>query len=218
MKKFIIALVLLYGQAFFYTWMFFTSCDPLGYSILIIITYITSFVTTLIALEKRKFFKRKKDGLVKNKTKIVCGFPGVGKTYFYKNDPYRNYGVKVLDYSDIVYPKEAEDKFIDKIKSKIGEIDIILINGYEKEFRDLLIDSGLEIFLVYPDINQKQEYLDRYKQRGSNKSFINKMDERWDNMIKECYNQSKGCQRIELSPDQYLEDVIPTILNKDLYV
>jgi hypothetical protein len=52
----------------------------------------------------------------------------------------------------------------------------------------------------------KQEYIERYKQRGSSDSFINLISENWDNWITELENQ-KGCEHRQLESGQFMYSI-----------
>lgn len=88
----------------------------------------------------------------------------------------------------------------------MGKVDIILISSHDV-VRDALVKEGLEFTLVYPNIDLKDEFIERYKQRGSNEGFIKLVSDNWTDWIAQLQNQN-GCKKIELSTGQYLSDVI----------
>lgn len=153
-------------------------------------------------------------------TQIISGFPGVGKTsYWIYNDSVE---WVVLD-SDSTRFSWIEDSvatrvrnpgfpqnYIKHIKDNIGKADIILVSSHEV-VRDALTRACIPFFLVYPDIDQKVEYLERYVARDSDPALIQLLWDKWDDFITACDRQL-GCRRIVLKPDQFLEDVMPEIL------
>lgn len=66
------------------------------------------------------------------------------------------------------------------------------------------------IILVYPSIELKDEYIDRYKKRGNNKLFITLIQDNWDEWIKEL-KDSKVERKIELKTGQYLTDYVSNL-------
>jgi hypothetical protein len=135
-------------------------------------------------------------------TLLCVGFPAVGKSYFYKHSK-----LKVLDSDSSNFDRASfPENYIDHIKANLGKVDIILISSHEV-VRDALVKENMQFTLVYPNIDLKQEYLDRYKQRGSPESFIKLVSDIWPEWIEQLQNQN-GCRQIELSTGQYLKDVI----------
>jgi hypothetical protein len=61
--------------------------------------------------------------------------------------------------------------------------------------------------LVYPERDIKDEYIQRYKDRGNNDAFVDLLNKNWDNWMDEMDDQ-EGCQKVTLSSGQYLADVI----------
>lgn len=150
-------------------------------------------------------------------TKIISGFPGVGKTYFFNNLN----NIKVIDSDSSIfswiYTKNKKKRnpdfpknYLEHIKSKMGNVDIILVSSH-KEIRDLLEINNLKYYIIYPNISLKEEYLNRYRSRGNDDNFINLVNNNWNLWLKELQSQkNENC--IELKNNQYLSDVIELIL------
>lgn len=148
-------------------------------------------------------------------TKIISGFPGVGKSYLFNNTE-----LKVLDSdsSNFSWIKDLEgnntkernpefpQNYIDHIKENIGKVDIILTSSHDV-VRKALKESCIDYILVYPNIRAKEEYIERYKLRGNNESFIKMINENWDKFIIEMENE-KFPIKIELDKFEYLSDLI----------
>ena len=75
-----------------------------------------------------------------------------------------------------------------------------------KEVWDALVKESIEIVLVYPKKELKQEYIQRYKQRGSPDSFINLISENWENWIDELENQ-EFCEHKQLESNQFMYSI-----------
>ena len=136
--------------------------------------------------------------------KVYSAFPGVGKTYYFKTTD-----KNVLDSDSSTFDKSLfPDNYIEHIERNIQNpiVDNILVSSH-KDVRDALLKKGIPFVLVYPDRNIKEEYIQRYKDRGNNDAFVDLLDKNWDNWIDEMDNQ-EGCKKIILGSGQYLTDVI----------
>lgn len=141
---------------------------------------------------------------------VICGFPGVGKSYVVRHQ--NELGLKILDSdSSTFYEKEFPQKYIEHIESVLskGEVDIILVSSH-KVVRDALKENNIDFFLVYPDILCKAEYIERYQERGSPESFIDFLRKNWDNWITKC-KQETDCSHIILKRGQTLYDWIQKV-------
>jgi hypothetical protein len=124
---------------------------------------------------------------MKNKIKVVCGFPGVGKSYFVKN-PIN--GIKVVDSDSSNFDKKYfPNNYIEEIKNKIkdNEIDLIFVSTH-KSVIDALCKEGIYHALIFPLATKrvKDVYIDRYKKRGNTKEFIDLMNLNWGRYADDC--------------------------------
>jgi hypothetical protein len=135
-------------------------------------------------------------------TLIVSAFPGCGKSYlFNKSDKI------ILDSDSSKFDKtEFPQNYIKHIKENIGKADIILVSSH-KDVRDSLVANSIDFTLVYPDIDLKDDYINRYVERCSPQPFIDLISKNWDNWINEMCNQIE-CKTIRLKKGQFLSDVI----------
>lgn len=146
-----------------------------------------------------------KSNLVFNdeQAKLVSAFPGTGKSYIFNN-------VKdkvILDSDSSKFDKEYfPDNYITHIKENINKADLILISSH-KPVRDALVANDLYFNLVYPDISLKDDYIQRYIQRGSPEKFVELLKNNWEIWITECESQY-NCNHIKLNKDEYLIDII----------
>lgn len=136
-------------------------------------------------------------------TLIVSAFPGCGKSHYFRE----NKDKIVLDSDSSKFDKsDFPRNYIQHIKENIGKVDIIMVSSH-KEVRDALVENGIEFTLVYPDKSIKDEYIQRYIDRGSPDSFINLLTKNWELWIDELDNQI-GCDKIKLKEGEYLSDVL----------
>ena len=96
---------------------------------------------------------------------------------------------------------------LEEIKNKY---DYILIS--DDICDEFLHKNNYEYWQVYPQIDLKQEYLQRCKQRGNNDEFIYWYDKQWDAWYNQCKNDKFASRHIELSSGQHLEDVLPNLV------
>lgn len=136
-------------------------------------------------------------------TKLYSAFPGTGKSHVFNTRK----DIIVADSDSSTFDKsDFPDNYIRHIKSLIGRVDVLMISSHE-DVRNALVDNQLNFTLVYPDISLKEEYLQRYTDRGSSESFINLLNLKWEEWITQCQNQ-KYCDHIVLKSGEYMYDVI----------
>ena len=97
-------------------------------------------------------------------------------------------------------------KALEEVKNKY---DYILIS--DVICNDYLHKNNYEYWWIYPNIELKEEYLKRCRNRGNNKEFIDWYSKLWDKWIKDCINDKKATHHIELKSQEYLEDVLPNL-------
>jgi hypothetical protein len=146
-------------------------------------------------------------------TIIISGFPCVGKSVAC------NVFNNVLD-SDSSYYSWSKDgirnpdfpnNYIEHIKRNIGRARWILVSSH-KIVRDALDKEGLPYILVYPSRDQKEQYLQRCRNRKNPESFIEMLDKNWDDFITDCEKQG-NCEHRVLRPNETLSNVIFTELS-----
>lgn len=136
-------------------------------------------------------------------TIIISAFPGCGKSHLFRNKGEKN----ILDSDSSTFDKSNfPQNYIEHIKSNIGSADMILVSSH-KEVRDSLVNEKIEFTLIYPSRDIKDEYIQRYIDRGNNENFVNLLQNNWDNWMNELDEQT-GCEKIELKTGQYLSDVV----------
>lgn len=134
------------------------------------------------------------------KTILCAAFCGTGKTFICKNAQYKAIEVEYWEY------KGSEKEFLQDVKKQIGLVDIIFL-GTDIDSLYLLQNEGLDIVLVYPQKNLRNEYLDRYIERDNPYDFIGSMMKYWDNRIDEL-SDLRHCKHFVLESGQYISDII----------
>lgn len=149
-------------------------------------------------------------------TIIISGFPGIGKSYYVMRHPKTAldsdsslFSWTIKDGERIRNPK-FPDSYIQHIKENIGKYEYIFVSTHV-EVRNALVKSGLYFYLLYPDRSRKDEFVKRYKQRGSSPEFIKLVSDNWDKWIDECEACDVGCWQVRMSAD--IEDELKGILH-----
>ena len=148
-------------------------------------------------------------------TKIIAGFPGTGKSYFQRFHKVQR-RISDSDSSKFSWIEVDGEKkrnpdfpsnYIAHIKSLIGTMDIIFVSTH-KEVRDALIQADIPFTIVYPDVSLKDTYLDRYRSRGNNASFISLLDSKFDDWVREIeseeYHQIPKIRLMRI--DEYIDN------------
>lgn len=154
---------------------------------------------------------------------VIAGMAGVGKTYlaqkynhiidfdhlFYKYD----YSEKVLEsktFEELKGFKEGRtlnpdwiNNYISKLLEYTEQYDIVLVPS-DREIVEYLQKENFEYFLCYPTVASKGVYMERYKNRNTNKEWIEKMNKNFEDDLR--YFKSKKTKKIVLSGNETLED------------
>ena len=147
--------------------------------------------------------------------KVISGFPGIGKSRLYQNQ--NTLGIKVSDsdsskfswLSEGVRNPDFPNNYIKHIKEIINDFDLVMVSSHDI-VRNALKEAGIEFLTVYPNINDKDEYIKRFIERGSTEVFVKLVDENWNQWINDI-NQNKDGLHVELNLGEYLSDIV---LNK----
>ncbi len=145
--------------------------------------------------------------------KVISGFPGVGKSFFQQNTAQATLDSDSSKFSWLsrgVRNPDFPKNYVEHIKNNIEKVDIILVSSHAP-VRAALVDNNIPFTLVYPSVQLKNEYIQRYIDRDSGSPLIDLLTESWDIFMTEMYKQ-KDCEHIVLQSGQYLSDVILEIL------
>jgi len=126
------------------------------------------------------------------KTIVISAFPACGKTCYYK----KHDNVLDSDSSNFSWIKDINgnntnvrnpnfpNNYIQHIKQNIGKVELIFVSSHQV-VRDALRDNDIKYVLIYPDISMKDEWIDRFKNRGNDDKFIKFIASNWNNFIKD---------------------------------
>jgi hypothetical protein len=109
--------------------------------------------------------------------------------------------------------KHFPGTYLDHIERSLEDpnVDKILVSSH-KDVRDGLVRRKIPFVLVYPERTIKEEYIQRYKDRGNNDAFVKLLDENWDTWMDEMDEMSvpmgQILYKVRLKSGEYLNDVI----------
>jgi hypothetical protein len=121
---------------------------------------------------------------------VVSGFPGIGKTFFRRRRDDLN--ISDSDSSQFSWADEARtvrnprfvEDYLAHVRQMTREKDIVLVSSH-RSIREGLYHAGINYILVYPYSDQKEEYLQRFRNRGSNEGFLRKLSENFVAWVRE---------------------------------
>lgn len=146
------------------------------------------------------------------KTKVISGFPAVGKSVLTKDS---HFVVLDSDSSLFSWTDEGErhpefpTNYMKHIKENIGKADYILVSSHDV-VRKALEKNMIDYTLVYPDVTCKDEYLERYQNRGNDEKFIQFIDSNWEKFIHDIAQETFP-KKIKLAQGEFLSDVLNEI-------
>jgi hypothetical protein len=129
-------------------------------------------------------------------TIIVSAFPGCGKSYctqygknliIHDSDSSKFHFLDEKGESNPDWPNNYIQHII-RLKSR-GYYDVIFVSSHA-DIRRVLKDNGLRYLLVYPERNCKDEYLQRYRHRGSSLSFVERLEANWQDWLQFCWEDA----------------------------
>lgn len=156
---------------------------------------------------------------------IIAGYAGIGKSSFCQmtensidlpSMPYKwvlppNDNTKT-DFEDmkaapyLVFNSNFPYNYIKEILIAMEQYDYVVIPAIERVLTMLEHELHLPYVLVYPSIELKNEYKDRYIRRGNNETFLEVFVDEYEQRIRNLQEDTFGIH-IELSTGEYLIDV-----------
>jgi hypothetical protein len=140
---------------------------------------------------------------------LISAFPGTGKSHFVNYGEGSGYMPSgfASDSDSSKFPKDNFPlNYLEHLESLIDKgVSRIFVSSHES-VRNALFDRGLQFTLVYPDQHLKEEYLERYKQRGNTEAFIKLVSDNWKDWLDGCKSQI-GCYHIELQANQFISNI-----------
>lgn len=155
-----------------------------------------------------------------SKSKIIAGFPGVGKSNVNETSKLSTCDsdssmFSWLDKDHTIRNPNFIVDYINEIKARCKEYDFVFISTH----KDILIELSKvnldNLYIVLPERGLKDEYIQRYKNRGSSESFINNINKNWDVFINDIESISNA-KLIYLKSGQYFIDAVELIMKDEV--
>lgn len=148
---------------------------------------------------------------------VVYGFAGIGKTYVcekYKNAcdleeeafRYLDFDQNKLEGNKGTLKKENKEfpnNYYKALDQALKKYDYVFVTYNAIKYCQ---DKGIEYLMFFPGVNQKQIYLNRYKERNNNQTFTNNLSQNYELFINKEKKDSYAEKIVFLKKDEYLED------------
>ena len=137
------------------------------------------------------------------RTRIISAFAGTGKSYYNNLHPDTTLDSDSSNFSWVtndgkkVRNPDFHANYIKHIKENVGKYEFIFVSSHDV-VREALLDNCLHFYLIYPSTTMKDEFVVRYTDRGSPQSFIDLLDNKWNDWILECQFCMYGCTNVEM--------------------
>ena len=138
------------------------------------------------------------------RTRIISAFPGTGKSVYHKNHPTTtldsdssNFSWVEVDGVKLRNPQFPAN-YIEHIKENIGKYEFIFVSSHA-EVRNALKDNCIFFYWITPVPERKEEFIQRYKDRGNQEGFIKLLEGNWEKWMNEFYlDDGLGCKKISM--------------------
>lgn len=128
---------------------------------------------------------------------IICGFAGIGKSTL----------MKMSDWVDLESTPFAKNWDIySDVAIHMAKNGHRVMLSCHKELRDILLKKGADFEVIIPRIEDKEEYLSRYAERGNTEQFIKLFEDKWEDFINEILADSDKMNVVVLGENEYLVD------------
>jgi hypothetical protein len=140
---------------------------------------------------------------------IISAFPGTGKTHYYtRNKAHCKDSDSSLFSKDPSFPQNYVENILSSIESR--NIQYVLVSTHQI-VRQALLDASIPFSIIYPSKFLKKDYLERYRSRGNDESFVKLLEANWETWIDDCEDfiyKSSLINGYRLKKNQFLTDVI----------
>jgi hypothetical protein len=149
-----------------------------------------------------------------SRPRVICGFPGVGKTTLFNK--LRHSGILIHDSDSSQFNKDQfPENYIAHIQACLAAGAWVLCSTHTV-VREALAKAGISYAIAAPAHKYlKDEYMARYRERGSPEGFLKLMDAKWDEFMDDVWVNDKHGMHIGLSEGEYLELIAKDILKSD---
>lgn len=147
-----------------------------------------------------------------NKNIILACFSGMGKTTAASNERY----IDVQKIIEEKYGTEDKQKYyvstiIDLLEKNSNKV--LLINTYSNVLNELK-NNDIEYIIISPDINIKNNFMERYQERNDDSFFIKRKLNFFENKVRALVHRQ--CEYIVVikNSDVFLLDIIENVIHE----
>ena len=133
---------------------------------------------------------------------LHAAFCGTGKSYLCKNFPDIYKEIECWEYRKGNFP----NNYVQDVINMMGKTKYLFISTDPVILKELN-KMGIDIQLIYPKNELRNEYLDRFITRVSPLDFVGAIMINWHKWINELKEQNY-CNHIILESNEYLQDVL----------
>lgn len=126
--------------------------------------------------------------------KVIAGFPGVGKSYITRQNPvdcsdsdsslFHWLDGSSIGQPDIPHP-DWPNNYIQHIKQQLRRREFVFVSTHT-EVLDALRRNDISYYLLMPRVDRRDEFIERYRQRGSSREFIERLSANWNSFLDSC--------------------------------
>lgn len=150
---------------------------------------------------------------VKSESIVICGFPGVGKSYLHNLYPDLTINLDCNVIVDDRTFRHFPPDYVSHIKEVLeaNPTGKIILVSSSSSVREELNGYGIKYALVHPARHLKECYLARYRERGDDGQYIKTMDDNWDSFIDSCESNCKSIRVEQVQETDYLINALRSI-------
>lgn len=155
---------------------------------------------------------------------VVYAFPACGKTYLgmkfvgtkkFIDLESGNWHYILTDKQKKLNPEQRKgikkrinpawpQNYLDAIIHALNEFEFVFVSHTGAM---LCAENNIKYWIVFPDYDCKQEYVQRMVERGNKKHFVENISTNYDNYISQHFNDGACVKKIVLKKGEFLEDV-----------
>ena len=139
-----------------------------------------------------------------DKTIFIASFPDL--TAF----DFSNSGIKFGEvdpseyaFNDGKFTKDYVSSYTASLKNKVGTCDIVLLPPQDKIISSLEQD-GIKVVVLYPDINQKEAFIEKMHSMGVEGEYLSTVSNTWEYMISRLQRRNYDYKFVLYSDDNFV--------------
>lgn len=144
--------------------------------------------------------------------RVICAFPGTGKSYFHKLYPDITFDSDSSNFSwesPGVRHRNWPYNYIEHIEEVLeNNKDKIIFVSTHKDLLQALKEKEIPFVVISPDHYCKEEYINRFRERGNDEKFIDTLAKNFNSFLADL---SEAQFKISLTKKEYISDVIKVL-------